>query len=275
MARVDSGTDLTVLYEAVMTKVGNEIFVPGLAATYSLIKDETSLVARTFRSVLKENSDSLSCYAQAQLKTEMVSSFCQRHRQEDLKSFLRMREDEMREDQYDIRSQTGRLLAATDESRIRSLQDLMTQSNVSDALVLYAVYDHTALLPFAEFQYQIGFIPMRWNKEDVQGEATIPLQSRLSIPASTSTAAAGDTAVSPVVADTNQSLGDGCHGATSGFYPPQNIVTPSRKKRVRKSRYAKLVGTAKTLVDEVSAPEITDQDFQRVIKTIKGATSLW
>ncbi|KAG0048835.1 hypothetical protein BGZ83_006275 [Gryganskiella cystojenkinii] len=295
MLRVDSGTSLPKLFEAIMTKVGNEISVPASAATYKLTGEESGLIARTFRSVLKQNSSLLSIYAQTQLKAEMASSFCQRHRREDLESLR-----EMNEDHFDIRSGKGRLVASTDENRIASLRDLMARNSASNALELFAVYDHTALLPLAEyvilfedgtyfcscarlqgkgfvcrhffhlmqddgrFQYKIDLIPARWHREEAQKttEATDPLLPQPSIPASTSTAAS-DAVVDPAGADTSQSQSAVGHDATSGFYAPEPIVTPTRREKIKKSRYAKLVGAAKTLVDDVSAPGISDQDFQR------------
>jgi hypothetical protein len=129
-----------------------------------------------------------------------------------------------------------------------------------------------------QFRYKIDFIAIRWNWEELQQVAHLPSEA---IPASTATADASTIASEAPKSTTNRSAGvdmrveqvDTSLGTAREFYAPQEVVPPRNAERLRKSRYAKLMGAAKGLMDDVTTPDVSDLEFQRVIASIKGATS--
>jgi len=119
------------------------------------------------------------------------------------------------------------------------------------------------------FLYHINLIPERWNREDVPRLHV--LQSKEVLVSASTTTAAASMALDG--ADSRKKRVHGSNSAADRFFSPPKVAPPTVQQKTKKSRYAKLIGAAKGLVDNVTLPGFSEQDFNHVVGIIEGATS--
>lgn len=115
-----------------------------------------------------------------------------------------------------------------------------------------------------DFRYHIRLIPKRWFEEEMQENKQIDDKI-----AKETYKFAGTKKVWSSI--TNDQPSNEYMGNMQEFYPPQPVIPPNKRKKVTKSRFAKVTGAASELAEIISSPTVHEDVFNSVFDTIKAA----